>query len=261
MIQGKFRKLANLGQGLSRMKIIAYKSSEFSQTDLVGRGFFLVQTNPETYKIGYRIEYGNKQESGLSVFDPPWNKNLPRELAFDFLIDGTNAIDTANPLIDINFPISDLGNEIFDEVLSRGTVYAQIEWFKATVYNILGERHAPNYLILQWGTLFFRCRLKSMDIEYKLFSPEGFPLRAMIRATFQETVRNSDQERLVKPSSPDVTHQRIVKDGDKLPLMAREIYGDHQYFFEVAKANKLIQFRNLNRGQTVTFPSIKRGDE
>ena len=131
-----------------------------------------------------------------------------------------------------------------DSILSKGAVAAQIKHFEATVFNVLGETHAPNYLLILWGTLVFKCRLQNMTINYKLFSPEGLPLRATVNATFKEVANEEESNKRMNKNSPDLTHLVTVKEGDKLPLMAKQIYQDERYYIAVAQANNLIQFRN-----------------
>ena len=57
---------------------------------------------------------------------------------------------------------------------------------------------------------------------------------------------------------PDLTHIRVVKEGDTLPSMANDIYGDFSYYLEVAKANNLQDFRNLIPGQKLYFPPFDK---
>lgn len=245
---------------LLKMKILAFPSSSFTDSAKVGGGIFLVQANPETYSVNYNIQYESawRQSSGSAAFDPAWQKNPPKELSFEFLFDGTNAIPGANPLIDINLPGGSTLEEMADSILNKGTVAAQIKHFEATVFNVQGKEHAPNYLIIQWGTLIFKCRLQNMTINYKLFSPEGLPLRATVNATFKEVVNQEESKRRMKKSSPDLTHVKTVREGDNLPLMAKQIYKDERYYLAVAQANNLIQFRNLSAGQRIFFPPIKK---
>src|ERR1044071_4782922 len=42
----------------------------------------------------------------------------------------------------------------------------------------------PHYLLLLWGTLVFRGRAESLDINCTLFNPDGTPLRAKANANF-----------------------------------------------------------------------------
>jgi nucleoid-associated protein YgaU len=97
-----------------------------------------------------------------------------------------------------------------------------------------------------------------MSINYKLFNPDGVPVRAVIKATFLEFMRNEWMVKKQNDQSPDVTHVRTVKEGDTLPLLAYEVYGDPKYYLSVAKANQLFDFRELVPGQELRFPPIEK---
>jgi LysM repeat protein len=245
---------------LAKLKIIAYKDAAFSDSTQVGGGLFFVQVNPESYSINYSAVYKTKEQTpGGSGYDPNWEKNLPRTMSFEFLFDGTGAIPSFNShdsQITSQLPQVSAVENIVNEVTSRVSVSAQIEFFENTVFNIRGDTHVPNYLLINWGTLVYKCRLQEMSITYKLFSPEGLPLRATANATFIEVCRNEDK---IPLQSPDITHIHQVQEGDTLPLMAKRIYGDERYYIAVAQANKLVQFRDLKPGQQIYFPPIQRG--
>ena len=91
-----------------------------------------------------------------------------------------------------------------------------------------------------------------------MFRPDGSPLRAIINATFTEVLSQPAAQGEDKKSSPDLTHIRVVKEGDTLPSMANDIYGDFSYYLEVAKANNLQDFRNLMPGQKLYFPPFDK---
>lgn len=225
---------------MTRLLIRAWDSPSFTSTR---RGDpFEVQVNPESFSISYAMEYKKKQSKGTSSLRSRWVKNPPRKLTLEFLFDGTGAIPNLSQNSDLNDP-------------RRAAVASQINRFEFTVFKVKGKRHEPNYLSLEWGELNFLCRLESMDITYKLFDPDGQPLRASVRATFFEVVRDDLRLREENRSSPDVTHAVTVKEGDTLPQLAEEVYGDRSYYIAVAQAQKLIQFRNLQAGTTILFPS------
>ena len=97
-----------------------------------------------------------------------------------------------------------------------------------------------------------------MDITYKLFKSDGTPLRATANAKFKGFVEENLRVALENNSSPDLTHIRTVKEGDKLPLMTFRIYGDSRYYLEVAKVNNITNFRKLTVGQKIFFPPIQK---
>jgi nucleoid-associated protein YgaU len=97
-----------------------------------------------------------------------------------------------------------------------------------------------------------------MDITFKLFSPDGKPLRATANAKFTGFIEDNLRTAIENNSSPDLTHVRIVTEGDTLPLMTHRIYGDSKYYLEVAKANRISNFRKLRVGQQIFFPPIEK---
>jgi nucleoid-associated protein YgaU len=49
-----------------------------------------------------------------------------------------------------------------------------------------------------------------------------------------------------------------VKAGDTLPWLCYNIYGDSRYYLEIARVNKLINFRKLREGDELYFPPIAK---
>ncbi len=242
---------------LAKLKIIAYKDPGFNDSSRVGEGLFLAQVNPENYSINYSVYYReDEQAAGASGYDPQWEKNLPRTMRFEFLFDGTGAIPSSVSELQSQAPQP--VQDVIGEVASRASVIGQIEHFENTVFKVRGDTHVPNYLLINWGTLVFKCRMRDMNIVHKLFSPEGFPLRASVNATFLEVTPEEDESRETNRESPDITHVLQVQEGDSLPLMAKKVYGDERYYIAVAKANNLASFRNLTPGQEIYFPPIER---
>ncbi|MBK5212355.1 MAG: LysM peptidoglycan-binding domain-containing protein [Flavobacteriaceae bacterium] len=222
---------------LTKLKIIAFRDNKFIQ--LVGDGVFSSLLNPEKYAFKYKVEYTEAQGQGTSATQPKYVRSLPEDLNLQFLFDRTGVIKG------------------HDNSLGVGIV-VDIERFKRIVFDYNGDEHKPNYLIIGWGTLLFKGILAEMSVEYKLFSPEGVPLRATVTASFKGVV--DELLRLAKENnnSPDLTHIRIVKEGDTLPLMAFSIYGDSKYYLQVAAANNLSNFRRLKPGQQIKFPPIEK---
>ncbi|AWW32982.1 LysM peptidoglycan-binding domain-containing protein [Echinicola strongylocentroti] len=221
---------------LEKLKIVAYKDSKFSEE--VDNGEFTTLLNPEKYKFQYRVEQNEDQAAGTSAAPIRFNKILPQTLELDFLFDRTGVI--------AGYEATE--NGVIDDVTH----------FKKVVYDYNGEKHKPNYLMITWGSLLFKGYLKEMDIEYKLFRPDGTPIRALATAKVGEFVEEELRTAQENNQSPDLTHYRVVKDGDTLPLMTYRIYGDSKYYLEVAKANGLTNFRHLKTGTELRFPPLQK---
>ena len=205
--------------------------------------------NPDKYAFKYKIESNHDQASGTSKSSPKFNKILPEDLSLEFVFDRTGVItDYGSPGAADDQTFKDEGGGIIDD----------IDKFKKVVFDYNGDEHKPNYLVISWGTLLFKGTLTEMDITYKLFKSDGTPLRATASAKFKGFVEDNLRVAMENNSSPDLTHIRTVKEGDKLPLMAFRIYGDSKYYLEVAKANNITNFRKLTVGSKIFFPPIQK---
>ena len=140
-----------------------------------------------------------------------FKKMKPGDMSLIFFLDGTGA---SGRVIDVQ---------------------KKIEQFQ-TVTGYNGSNHRPNYLKVAWGTLQVkRCVIKSVSIAYKLFKPDGIPLRAVITAAFIDNSDDQTRVALAQDQSPDLTHVRLAKAGDNLPAMCFKIYGDPRYYLDVAQ--------------------------
>jgi hypothetical protein len=221
---------------LEKLKVAAYSDPEFNNK--IADGEFSTLINPEKYTYRYKIETDETQASGTSTVSPRFNKKLPENLELDFVFDRSGVIN---------------GYESTDD-----GIIDDIEKFKKVILDYNGDEHKPNYLIISWGTLLFKGALTEMDVEFKLFKPDGTPIRAIAKAKFQGFVEDNLRAARENNKSPDLTHYRTVKEGDTLPLMSFHIYGDSKYYLEVAKVNNIINFRKLKTGQKIFFPPLQK---
>jgi LysM repeat protein len=216
---------------LEKLTIKAYDKADYSGQPI---GEFTSFVNPNEITLAYEMEYDAAQGSGSTGSRMNFKKMKPGDMSLTFFIDGTGA------------------NGI------QLDVQAKIESFQ-TVTGYNGNIHRPNYLKVVWGTLQVkRCVLKSASIAYKLFKPDGIPLRAIITANFTDNSDDTTRVAMAQDSSPDLTHVRLVKSGDTLPKMCYDIYGDPAYYLDVAMANKLNNFRNLQTGTKIFFPPLEK---
>jgi nucleoid-associated protein YgaU len=215
---------------LKKLTIEPYTKLDYSEK--AGVGDFVAMFNPSSYKQKYEIEYQAAQGQGSTGSTQKFGKIKPQEYSFEFLFDGTG--------------VSSEKKEVADE----------IEHFLVVCGKNNGDIHRPHYLKISWGSLISKCVLKSADISYNLFRPDGKPLRAKVSATFAENIDDTLRVAEEGNNSPDLTHMRIVQQGDTLPLMTYRIYGKPDYYLQIAKANNLVNFRRLQVGQAIYFPPL-----
>jgi hypothetical protein len=219
--------------GIERLKINAYESDTFSKSKLVDS--FEVMLNPESYSRTFKIKQNASEGIGKSGADIKFESYAPETITLDFIIDGTGVIDSQK-----------------DQSVSD-----QIKKFNDLTFKYNGNIHRNNFLSLNWGDLTFLCVLKQYSIKYTLFDPEGKPLRATLSATFDEHTSPKMESAESERESPDLTHVRIVREGDTLPGLCEKIYNEPGHYLKVAKFNRMGSFRRLTVGSEIYFPQLR----
>jgi hypothetical protein len=233
----------------SKLTIRAYKDGVYSEGKKADKEF-TVMFNPNSYTRKFTISYDDQQGKGTTGSGKNLDRVKPGDLQIEFTIDGTGTVAS----LEVSKATAESSAPSDDPI----DVQKKVDEFKAVCYDMDGDIHRPYFLLLVWGSLSIDCVLTSADIKYTLFDKAGKPLRATISATFSEAI--ADEPRAVKEgkSSPDLTHKRVVQEGDTLPLMTYRIYGDSKYYLQVAQVNGLKDFRNLQAGQVIYFPPIAK---
>jgi len=220
---------------LEKLKIKAYSDIERS----AAVGTFEAMFNPESFKRSYAIAYSSRQGMSSSDQSAAYTRSRPSDLNIKLLLDGTGVHEMG---------ILQLG--------AQPTVSERVTEFLHLTFEMNGDIHEPNYLIVEWGDLSFSCRLGSVDVTYNSFDKDGKALRAELNVTLLSDVEPEKRLRQENKTSPDLTHTRLVKSGDTLPLLTKEIYGSSIHYLFVAAHNKLDDFRNLTPGQELLFPPL-----
>ena len=241
---------------LEKMILQALTTDEPPEVSDADEDKYMVQVNPESYRVNYQINYDHQPAHGTSGSEAKYANTSPPTLEFEFLFDGTGVVPAPAGPLD-NVPIAGA----VAALLSGGEEYdvsRELSRFAHVVYDYSGGEHRPRRVRLVWGTLSFDGALSSLSVEYKLFKPDGSPLRAVARAAFTGTITDRLRALRENNSSPDLTHQRTTVAGDRLPLMTHRIYRTPNHYIEVARANKLFNFRNLAEGTRISFPPLDK---
>ncbi len=138
-------------------------------------------------------------------------------------------------------------------------IHDELTEFRDLLVGYEGEVHEPKHFKLIWGTALFKGRCTALNISYKLFNPDGSPIRAVCKATFKGSVEENLRVAQEGTESSDLTHHRKVKLGDTLPWLCYQIYGDSSYYLQIARVNELTNFRKLTEGAELLFPPIDKG--
>lgn len=223
---------------LAKMLILAYETAEKAEQGGLydAKKTFKALINPESYTTDLKLVTADTQGQGSSATQSKFGFIAPEEMSFEFLFDNTGIIDfTPKP------------QGLTDEINA----------FRDMLLGFQGDDHETFHLRLLWGSLIFTGRAVEVSINYKLFNADGQPIRAIAKVKFKHSVELKKQAAKEDRKSPDLTHRRIVKAGDTLPLMCYRIYGDPRYYLLVAKENGFNHFAALSPGTEVVFPPLK----
>ena len=219
---------------LVKLTILPFKDADTLATGIPAGPPFIAQFNPESFSVDTEIEYAeDSTPEGKDGGEAKFKSVKPRKFSFEFLMDETGAAGPALPVL------------------------AQIALFRTTV-GFVGEIHRPRFLVITWGSFVATCAIETFSINYKLFHPNGLPLRALLSATFREHRSNTMIDRLMNLSSPDVMHVHQTKEGDHLAYLTATYYKDQSLYVQVAEANRLDNLRALPAGRRVVFPPIRK---
>ncbi len=168
--------------------------------------------------------------------------------------------------------------ELFFDSTEAGTgpgaspVTALTNRFYALV-KMSGREHAPPRCRFVWGGEFpglvnnqgevaakrnaFECVVESVQQKFTLFSPEGVPLRATLTVSLREFKTLATQLSQLNLQSTDHTRVHTVRQGETLPKIAYDFYGDPGRWKLIAEANGLLRPRLLGAGQVLELPPLR----
>ncbi|GAA4276772.1 CIS tube protein [Aquimarina mytili] len=241
---------------LIKVSIEAYENEEFTKKAKSKPNRISLPVNPESFTQNFKVKLNVQQGQGNQGTNASYEGTAPEELKLDFILDGTNTIQGYNSTLKFKPDVASLSNE------NSLPVKDQLKIFMNTVYNMNGEIHRPHFLKVHWGDGFkFPCILSNLDLNYTLFKPNGDPLRIKVSATFLNYIAQKERVARERKRSPDLTHVRLVKAGDRLDWMTDEIYNDPKYVMQVARANGLTTFRQIKPGRELVFPPLEKTTE
>jgi hypothetical protein len=223
MSTGKFEKL----------QIIAYSDAACEQQVGVP---FVAMLNPESYTQETKMEFQAAQGQGTSATPAKFVVKPPEEMSFEILFDNTGIIDGK--------PMDDIAEKL--------------NAFKDFLMRYDGDIHRPRFFKFVWGKSLMKGICSALNITYKLFNPNGTPIRAICKVTLKEAKEDDLRAAEERRRSPDLTHYRKINKGDTLPLMCYRIYGDSRFYIQVARVNGLSNFRDLQPGEEIFFPPIDK---
>ncbi len=91
---------------------------------------------------------------------------------------------------------------------------------------------------------------------FQMFNDQGDVIRARVKISIKSYKTAEEQYRDLNRQSPDRTKTRVIKQGDRLDLIASEEYGDPGEWRTLAAANNIVRPRLLIPGDILIVPPL-----
>lgn len=117
-----------------------------------------------------------------------------------------------------------------------------------------GKKRPPP-VAFEWGGFQFFAVIKSITQKFTLFTKDGTPVRAEVEINFSQHLDTTEYDKQ-NPTSGGGPLERVwqVKAGDRLDVIAAEVYGDAKKWRLIAEHNHLFNPLLLSAGQRLRIP-------
>ena len=216
-----------------------------AEIEIEGKGPIPVYFNPTEYSISKANEWKYDKVTGNSLPKAQFGGGNPRELSLTLLLDAS--------LLGKDAHVRDLTNELFKmmEVKEGQTA---------------GDPAAvPPFVTFRWGKeTTFKSVCTQLTVAYKLFRPNGDPIRADVKMTLKQadTAGTASSNGANAGGNPTTRANaghgvHTVKDGDSLPSIAYQAYGDATVWRAIADVNGIENPLHLRRGRPLSLPKLE----
>ena len=191
--------------------------------------------NPTEYSISKSNDWKYKSVTGTSFSPPEFGGGQPRQIELSLLFDQTFPPYT--------MPV-------------RTSTAALLDMMEVPSGKTGGSPTAvPPFVTFAWGALVFKGACTSLSVTYKLFKPDGDPLRADVKLTLKQAAAvQPGQNPTTRAAAGFGVHR--VRDGDTLPSISYEAYGDATKWRLIAEANGVDNPLHLRRGVPLSLPRL-----
>lgn len=168
-----------------------------------------------------------------------------------------------------------LSMDLFFDSTEGGTgaaaqsVTEDVEKFHKLV-SVSGALHHPPLVRMTWGENFpgaslgeseqagqtFTAVVLSVSRRFTLFNPDGKPLRAIVSISLKQFATVAQQVTEINYQSADHTRLHVVQEGETLPLIAFDAYGDVRHWRLIAAHNDLSEIRRPVPGTPLELPPL-----
>jgi len=216
-----------------------------AQLQIDGSAPFDVLFNPTEYSISKSNEWKFEKVTGTAFTPPAFGGGNPRELTLNLLLDASLLGKTQH--------VRGITDQLFRMMEVPGGSSGG------------SSSAAPPFITFTWGSeTTFKSVCTSLTVAYKLFRPNGDPIRADVKMTLKQaepasTASSTGANRGTNPTTRANAGHGVhtVKDGDSLPSIAYDTYGDATVWRAIADVNGIENPMHLRRGSALSLPKLE----
>ncbi len=227
---------------LIKMIITPFDDEEYKIPS--SEGPFELMYNPTTYSREYSNVFEEVEVDG-SQKTLKYKQTESPTMTFEFLFDALGTSVSGSSLMARQILVEKRTDKVIDK-------------FLGFAFKVQGNTHNPRYLRLQWGDFLFEGRAEKATVTHKLFDTYGYPIRSTVNCTFKTHKSLDQQAKETNKQSPDLTKQKLVGKEDTLPLLSFDEYQSTRFYLELARVNRINNFRSLRSGQKLVFPPVAK---
>jgi hypothetical protein len=206
--------------GLTRANLINLGNGELS---------FEVQFNPSELSIDTGVSYAEIQVPGLQAPILQFVRGEAETLSVELFLDGS---------------------------ATGQSVQSSLQRIRALIA-VDPRLRAPPLCRLAWGDTSFTGVVTSLKEKFSLFSEKGDILRARVGLVIKRHMSEALQAAVNKQAAPNAPRQYTSQAGDRLDLIASNLYGDPAQWRLIAAANGLARVGALAPGTALRLPARK----
>ncbi|QEC48463.1 LysM peptidoglycan-binding domain-containing protein [Baekduia soli] len=199
--------------------------------------------NPQSYTVSKTNIWNFKPTTGVDLPPGEFGGGLPRRTTLSLLLDVS--------LLAPDQSVKDMTNKLLKMMETGGGGGG-------------GGGSVPPFVTFRWGSVDLPKSVPvSLTIQHTLFHPNGEPIRATVdlelaQAEKASTASSSGANQAQNPTTRAAGDLRVhrVRDGDSLPAIAYDAYGDATRWRVIAEANGIDDPLRLRRGAELTIPRV-----
>jgi hypothetical protein len=215
-----------------------------------------VRFNPNEYSLVRNMNYAEATVPGLSNPVVQFVRGETQTLSLELYLDRSDRVAYAprTTAAQASEGVGAAGGSTTQTSRFEG-IEAELNLLRLLV-TIDPDLHAPPIVEFTWGKLRFPGVVTSYTEKFQMFDENGHALRARVTLSLKRYESARVQARQLSLESPDRTKTRIVREGERLDVIAAEEYGDASRWPAIARANNLARPRLLTAGTVLVIPPL-----